>query len=63
MALHLLRGPFTGDALREDDRVELVAGQVALMTPIGGRHASCVRRLTRQPDLALLKPRADEILG
>ena len=94
MALRLRKGPFTVDAyqrlaelgvLREDDRVELIDGQVVAMTPIGDRHASCVRRLNRlfsrhvlevaivdlqntvvlgehdapQPDLALLKPRAD----
>ena len=54
MALHVLRGPFTVESyqrlaelgvLREDDRVELIAGQVVRMTPIGDRHASCVRRL------------------
>jgi len=54
MALHLLRGPFTVDTyqrlgelgvLRENDRVELIAGQVVEMSPIGDRHASCVRRL------------------
>ena len=94
MALHVLRGPFTVESyqrlaelgvLGEDDRVELIAGQVVAMTPIGDRHASCVRRshdlfarhalelaiidvqnpvvLGRhdapQPDLALLKRRAD----
>jgi Uma2 family endonuclease len=94
MAVPLLKGPFTVDAfqrlaelgvLREDDRVELIAGQVVEMTPIGDRHASCVRRLIRvfgqrllevalidiqnpvvlgaqdapQPDLTLLRPRAD----
>lgn len=31
--------------LREDDRVELVDGDVVTMAPIGPRHASCVRRL------------------
>ena len=71
--------------LRENDRVELIAGQVVEMSPIGDHHASCVRRLNRlfsrhllavaivdvqnpvvlgehdapQPDLVLLKPRAD----
>lgn len=29
----------------EDDRVELIDGQVVEMTPIGDRHAACVRRL------------------
>ena len=71
--------------LSEDERVELVEGEVVLMTPIGSRHAACVKRLNRlfstragakavvgvqdpvtlgaysepQPDVALLKPRAD----
>ncbi|MDP3909966.1 MAG: Uma2 family endonuclease, partial [Gemmatimonadales bacterium] len=31
--------------LGADERVELIAGQVVEMTPIGDRHASCVRRL------------------
>ncbi len=55
MALHLLPGPFTVDAyhrlaelgvLDEDDRVELLDGQIVEMTPIGGAHAACVIRLT-----------------
>ncbi|GAB6062212.1 Uma2 family endonuclease [Deferrisoma palaeochoriense] len=29
----------------EDDRVELLEGEVVEMTPIGSRHAGCVRRL------------------
>jgi Uma2 family endonuclease len=33
--------------LHEDDRVELIDGQVVAMTPIGPRHANCVRRLNR----------------
>jgi len=55
MALQILQGPFTVDTyqrlgelgvLREDERVELVAGQVVAMTPIGPAHWSCVNRLT-----------------
>ena len=33
--------------LREDDRVELIDGEVVEMSPIGGRHVQCVSRLTR----------------
>jgi Uma2 family endonuclease len=69
----------------EDDRLELIEGEVVRMAAIGNRHASCVRRLdhlfsTRlgeralvdtqnpvrlgdlsepQPDVAVLRPRAD----
>jgi Uma2 family endonuclease len=31
----------------EDDRVELIEGEVIRMSPIGSRHAACVARLTR----------------
>ena len=55
MAVRLLPGPFPVDAyhrlaelgiLDEDDRVELLDGQIVEMTPIGGAHAACVIRLT-----------------
>ena len=31
----------------EDDRVELLDGQIYVMSPIGSEHAACVRRLNR----------------
>ena len=33
--------------LSEDDRVELLAGEIVAMAPIGSMHADCVDRLTR----------------
>ncbi len=94
MAVSVARRLFTvteyerlGEAgvLNEDDRVELIEGEILTMSPIGSPHAACVNRLnaalTRilgqtaivsvqnpirlseysepQPDIALLRPRAD----
>lgn len=56
MAIQLLRRRFTVDEyhrmgqagiLSEDDRVELIEGEIVEMTPIGARHAACVNRLNR----------------
>ncbi|HKP76214.1 MAG TPA: Uma2 family endonuclease [Longimicrobiaceae bacterium] len=72
----------------EDDRVELINGEIVEMTPIGSQHAGLVRRLDRWlqrwigdevlvsaqqpikiatdgepvPDIALLRPRADDYI-
>ncbi len=55
MALDLKRRRFTvteyhqmaqAGILGEDDRVELIDGEIVEMTPIGARHAECVDRLT-----------------
>lgn len=55
MAVQLLRRSFTVEeyhrmaqagVLREDDRVELLDGEILQMAPIGSRHAACVARLT-----------------
>jgi Uma2 family endonuclease len=69
----------------EDERLELIDGEIVEMSPIGDPHSACVRRLIRvlsqlcsehaivdaqdpiiagtryvpQPDLALLRPKAD----
>jgi Uma2 family endonuclease len=55
MVLQLSRRLFTIDeyhqmaqagVLHEDDRVELLDGEIIEMSPIGSRHAACVARLT-----------------
>jgi len=71
--------------LTENDKIELINGEFITMSPIGSKHASCVKRLNTllsnqlqddaiisvqdpiqadeysepEPDLAVLKPRAD----
>lgn len=64
MAQRLLPGAFTVDEyhrlgqlgiFHEDDRVELLDGQIVAMTPIGAAHAACVLRLGH-----LLSHRASE---
>ena len=94
MAVEVTRRRFTADEyqemgragiLREDDRVELIDGEVLAMSPIGPPHTGTINRLNHlfarlvgdaaivqvqlpvrldaysepQPDLALLRPRAD----
>jgi len=39
--------------LSEDDRVELIEGELVAMSPIGSRHAACVKRLVRLLDRAV----------
>jgi Uma2 family endonuclease len=55
LPLRLLPGAFTVEmyhrlgelgVFHEDDRVELVNGQIVPMTPIGDAHAACVQRLS-----------------
>ena len=56
MTIPLRRRRFTVDdyyriaaagVLGEDDRVELIEGEIIEMSPIGSRHAACVNRLNR----------------
>jgi Uma2 family endonuclease len=46
--------------LGEDDRVELIEGEIVQMAAIGTRHASCVKRLNRRFSRI---PEASAILG
>jgi Uma2 family endonuclease len=56
MSIQLTRHRFTADeyhqmaeagVLRDDDRVELIEGEIVDMTPIGPRHSAVLNRLTR----------------
>ncbi len=56
MSVELQRRPFTADEyealgragiLDEDDRVELIEGEIVETAPIGKRHSACVARLNR----------------
>ena len=56
MAVSLQRRPFTADEFErmaeagifdEDERLELLEGEIVAMSPIGSPHAWCVNRLTR----------------
>ena len=67
MAIQLTRHRFTADeyhqmaeagVLRDDERVELIEGEVVDMTPIGPRHSAVVNRLNR----ALVKECGDRAI-
>jgi Uma2 family endonuclease len=67
MSTELIRHRFTADeyhqmaeagVLRDDDRVELIEGEIVDMTPVGPRHIAVVNRLTQ----ALVKACGDRAI-
>ena len=77
MAVQLLRRRFTADEyqrmgqvgiLGEDDRLELIEGEIVEMVPIGSRHQAAVDRLTRLfsglvADVAMIRVQGPVRLG
>lgn len=70
MAVQITRKRFTRDEyhkmagagiLGEDDRVELVGGEIVQLTPIGKKHSSCLKRCNRFLGRALVGE--DVIIG
>ena len=66
MATQVIRRRFTvneynlmarAGILHEDDRVELLEGEIVEMAAIGSRHAACVKRLNRILSEGLGEPR------
>lgn len=62
MAVEIVKRRFTVEEYRrmaeagvltEDDRVELIEGEILQMTPIGPRHAACVARLNHLFSIAV----------
>lgn len=54
--------------LSENDRIELIEGEILQMSPIGSRHAACVKRLTkifttRLGDQAIVSVQDPVVLG
>jgi Uma2 family endonuclease len=69
MSVEIAKRPFTADEyermteagiLSEDDRVELIEGEIVEMSPIGRRHAACVNRLNQ---VFTLRAGRDVIVG
>ncbi|HUE85418.1 MAG TPA: Uma2 family endonuclease [Vicinamibacterales bacterium] len=77
MTVHAPRRLFTveefhrmadGGVFAEDDRLELIAGDIVEMTPIGSRHAACVDRLARElqrsiPATTIVRVQSPIVLG